>query len=254
MDAYFLRRKWLPKSEAELLEAYRGGMLEERNWCDVKREVDSNVELARRRSSTGRPDDPRCRRRDPRPVAELALLLHRGRPGDRHLRARGAGRPHRPPRPVQHRGATHCADYPAGRPGPGLVRTDPEEAEAAQAIAEVVIRPAAQARSASAAGTARLYLEVPVPGDLPGGPRLLAARTAARLAADGVAGVILRPAAGDLALARFLSDVAPALTAAGVLRGGWSGTLRERLSLPQPAPLAEARPAFPGPVPLRTPS
>lgn len=47
MDAYSLRRKWLPKSEAELLEAYREGMLEERNWCDVKREVDSNAELAR---------------------------------------------------------------------------------------------------------------------------------------------------------------------------------------------------------------
>jgi hypothetical protein len=47
MDAYFLRRKWLPKSEAELLEAFRDGMLQERNWCDVKREVDSNIELAR---------------------------------------------------------------------------------------------------------------------------------------------------------------------------------------------------------------
>lgn len=47
MDAYFLRHKWLPRSGAELLEAFRDGMLEERNWCDVKREVDSNVELAR---------------------------------------------------------------------------------------------------------------------------------------------------------------------------------------------------------------
>jgi hypothetical protein len=47
MDAYSLRRKWLPRSEAELLEAFCDGTLEERNWCDVKREVDSNVELAR---------------------------------------------------------------------------------------------------------------------------------------------------------------------------------------------------------------
>jgi hypothetical protein len=47
VDAYSLRCKWLPKSEAELLEAFRDGTLEERNWCDVKRELDSNVELAR---------------------------------------------------------------------------------------------------------------------------------------------------------------------------------------------------------------
>jgi hypothetical protein len=47
MGAYSLRCRWLPKSEAELLEAFRDGTLEERNWCDVKRQLDSNVELAR---------------------------------------------------------------------------------------------------------------------------------------------------------------------------------------------------------------
>jgi hypothetical protein len=47
MDAYYLRLKWLPKNEDELLAAFRDGTLDERNWCDVKREIDTNLELAR---------------------------------------------------------------------------------------------------------------------------------------------------------------------------------------------------------------
>jgi hypothetical protein len=46
-----LRRRWEPRSEAELLRAYNEGMLEERNWCDLKREIENtkgaNKELAR---------------------------------------------------------------------------------------------------------------------------------------------------------------------------------------------------------------
>jgi hypothetical protein len=128
----------------------------------------------------------------------------------------------------------------------------PEEAEAAQAIAEVVIRPAARAVSVSATGTARLYLEFPVPNSAPEpGPYPLAARLAARLADDGVAGIILRPTAGERALARFLGDIVPALTEAGILHDGWTGTLRDRMSLPEPPPLTGTRPAFPAPAPLR---
>jgi hypothetical protein len=46
-----LRARWEPQTEAELLQAYNEGMLEERNWCDLKREVENtksaNKELAR---------------------------------------------------------------------------------------------------------------------------------------------------------------------------------------------------------------
>jgi hypothetical protein len=129
----------------------------------------------------------------------------------------------------------------------------PEEAEAARSVADVVIRPAAQAPSVSVAGAARLYLEFPVPDSAPGpGPHPLAAQLAARLADDDVAGVILRPAAGAGALARFLGDIVPVLTDAKILRDGWTGTLRDRMSLPEPPPLTGARPAFPAPAPLRT--
>jgi len=124
----------------------------------------------------------------------------------------------------------------------------PGEAEAAQAVADVVIRPAAQARPPSVTGSARLYLEFPVPAADP-----VPGQLAARLADAEVAGAVLRPAAGEDALARFLGDTVPALTEVGVLGGGWAGTLRDRLSLPEPPPLTGTRPAFPAPVPLRTP-
>jgi hypothetical protein len=43
--------RWEPSTESELLQAYNEGMLEERNWCDLKREVENtkgaNKELAR---------------------------------------------------------------------------------------------------------------------------------------------------------------------------------------------------------------
>jgi hypothetical protein len=62
-------------------------------------------------------------------------------------------------------------------------------------------------------------------------------------------GVILRPAADEPALARFLDDIASARTADGIFAAGWTGTLRERLSLPVPPPLTGGRPAFPAPDP-----
>lgn len=46
-----LRRHWEPHDEAELLRAFADGLLEERNWCDIKRELGeskgANAELAR---------------------------------------------------------------------------------------------------------------------------------------------------------------------------------------------------------------
>jgi hypothetical protein len=51
MEDNVLRRRWLPESEDQLLQAYKEGTLEERNWCDLKREVENtkgaNKELAR---------------------------------------------------------------------------------------------------------------------------------------------------------------------------------------------------------------
>jgi len=51
VDQHVLRRKWLPLDEAELRAAFASGMLDERNWCDLKRQVgeskSANPELAR---------------------------------------------------------------------------------------------------------------------------------------------------------------------------------------------------------------
>jgi hypothetical protein len=41
MTDHFLRLKWIPADEAGLLQAYRGGLLAERNWCDLKKALDS---------------------------------------------------------------------------------------------------------------------------------------------------------------------------------------------------------------------
>lgn len=42
MNPQDLGRKWLPPSADALLDAYRGGLLEESHWCDLKREIGSN--------------------------------------------------------------------------------------------------------------------------------------------------------------------------------------------------------------------
>lgn len=51
MTQHFLRLKWMPSDEGELLAAFNGGLLEEKNWCDLKRELGpgkgANAELAR---------------------------------------------------------------------------------------------------------------------------------------------------------------------------------------------------------------
>src|SRR5216683_3073431 len=51
MTQHFLRLKWMPNDESELLAAFNDGLLEEKNWCDLKRELTrgkaANAELAR---------------------------------------------------------------------------------------------------------------------------------------------------------------------------------------------------------------
>src|SRR5258706_1414582 len=51
MTQHFLRLKWMPSDESELLAAFNGGLLEEKNWCDLKRELGpgkgANAELGR---------------------------------------------------------------------------------------------------------------------------------------------------------------------------------------------------------------
>jgi hypothetical protein len=46
-----LRRRWIPTDEAALRDAFEAGLFEERNWCELKREVGSSkgatAELAR---------------------------------------------------------------------------------------------------------------------------------------------------------------------------------------------------------------
>ncbi|MBB5133388.1 alkanesulfonate monooxygenase SsuD/methylene tetrahydromethanopterin reductase-like flavin-dependent oxidoreductase (luciferase family) [Thermocatellispora tengchongensis] len=70
----------------------------------------------------------------------------------------------------------------------------------------------------------------------------------------GVDGVLLRPERGTASVVKeigeVVEEVVPALVARGVVRRAEGATLRERLSLPEPAPLlVGARPAFPAPVP-----
>ena len=51
MTQHFLRLRWMPSDESELLAAFNDGLLEEKNWCDLKRELSAgrgaNAELAR---------------------------------------------------------------------------------------------------------------------------------------------------------------------------------------------------------------
>lgn len=119
----------------------------------------------------------------------------------------------------------------------------------------MLIRPAGQehgpgAATAGGPGKPRLFLEVPAAG-VHFGSWL---RT--HLADDQVAGVILRPARDEPALRELVGDIVPELLAAGVIHSATgSGTLRERLSLPAPAPRATAgRPAFPAPEPQNAPA
>jgi nucleoside diphosphate kinase len=85
---------------------------------------------------------------------------------------------------------------------------------------------------------------------VPAGDGGFGSRLGGYLADERVAGVILRPAAAESALRGFVDHIVPELAASGAIRASWSGTLRERLSLPAPEPLAAAsRAAFPTPVP-----
>jgi len=51
MTHHFLRLKWMSTDQADLLAAYQDGLLEERNWCDLKSSLafgkGANAELAR---------------------------------------------------------------------------------------------------------------------------------------------------------------------------------------------------------------
>jgi hypothetical protein len=114
-----------------------------------------------------------------------------------------------------------------------------EEAEAAQGVADVLIRPAghetALVRPPRGPGEARLFLEVPAAGIH------LGSRLRTHLADDQVAGVILRPARDEPALRELVDDIVPELVAVGLIHPATGpGTLRERLSLPAPAPRAAA--------------
>jgi hypothetical protein len=117
-----------------------------------------------------------------------------------------------------------------------------------EAAADVLIWPAGRpepwALVAASSGGTRLFLEMPAGGSD------LAGRLAHHLAGEHVAGVILRPEGSEAGLREFAARTLPGLIRSGALRTGWSGTLRERLSLPvpqlQPAP---ARTVLPVPAP-----
>jgi len=51
VDEQRLRRSCVPTDEAALRDAFDGGLLDERNWCELKREIGTsraaNAELAR---------------------------------------------------------------------------------------------------------------------------------------------------------------------------------------------------------------
>jgi hypothetical protein len=136
---------------------------------------------------------------------------------------------------------------PAGRPGVLLGLHDDApvlawrventgEAAAARDVADIIIWPAgrperlAQIAAAGSDGP-RLFLEMPAGGSDPG------ARLAGHLADRRVAGVVLRPAGSEADLRAFVLRVLPELAGSGVFTAGWSGPLRERLSLPAPEPV-----------------
>ncbi|ROO84232.1 alkanesulfonate monooxygenase SsuD/methylene tetrahydromethanopterin reductase-like flavin-dependent oxidoreductase (luciferase family) [Actinocorallia herbida] len=78
------------------------------------------------------------------------------------------------------------------------------------------------------------------------------ARAEAAAGLPGVDGLLVRPDGAEDSVSRVLDEVVPALTARGIVRPPGAGTLRDRLALPEPAPLlAGATPVFPAPAPLR---
>lgn len=114
-----------------------------------------------------------------------------------------------------------------------------EEAEAAAGVADVLIV------SASGRGlapdSARVILDVPA-----GDPALLSCVSDPSLSA-----VLLRPEPDEQSLRAFLADEPAVPGASGSPSpANPDATLRERLGLPAPAPLASGRPAFPAPAPL----
>ena len=124
------------------------------------------------------------------------------------------------------------------------------EAARARRVAEVLLWPLDAARTlddvAAAPGTAALFAEVAASD-----PEL-DARVAALLADDRVVGVVLRPDPSPDALAALLADGAGGWRSAAAAAVPGSGTLRERLGLPSPAPRpAGGRPAFPPSPPER---
>jgi alkanesulfonate monooxygenase SsuD/methylene tetrahydromethanopterin reductase-like flavin-dependent oxidoreductase (luciferase family) len=122
------------------------------------------------------------------------------------------------------------------------------EAAAARHAADVLIWPTGSPDRLAAIAAARgdgpqLFLEIPVGGGN------LSERLAAHLADERVDGVVLRPERNEAALREFTAEVLPRLADSGVFRTGWSGTLRQRLSLPVPEALAAAAQAvLPGPA------
>ncbi len=125
------------------------------------------------------------------------------------------------------------------------------EAAAAGGVADILIWPAGRpepwAMVAASSGGTRLFLEMPAGGSD------LAARVAHQVADEHVAGVILRPEGSEAGLREFAARVLPDLIRSGALRTGWSGTLRERLSLPVP-PLRPVPAGAPRPVPVPGPA
>ncbi|MDX6740476.1 LLM class flavin-dependent oxidoreductase [Actinocorallia sp. A-T 12471] len=77
-------------------------------------------------------------------------------------------------------------------------------------------------------------------------------RAEAAAAHPRVDGILLRPATPFQAALQTLTEVVPALLARGTVRTSAEDTLRARLALPAPEPLlADARPVFAAPEPLR---
>ncbi len=122
---------------------------------------------------------------------------------------------------------------PASPPGAPVLAWRAEstgEAAAIGHVADILIWPAGRpehlaAVAAANSGGPRLFLEVPAGGSN------LGARLAGHLADKQVAGVILRAERGEMALREFVAQTLPVLASSGVVRTGWSGTLRERLAL-----------------------
>ncbi|MGW5265817.1 LLM class flavin-dependent oxidoreductase [Microbispora sp. NPDC004025] len=152
---------------------------------------------------------------------------------------------------------------PQGSPVLAWYADSPEEAGAAGEVADLVvlgaagperIREAAEAldaaRSSRYSGDGRrplLFVQVTVPAGRDAAGLVAAAESAA--ARPGVDGILLRPTA-DADIAEVVDGLVPLLADLGVVRTAEGRTLRDRLALPEPAPLLDgARPVFPAPRP-----